>query len=189
VSRLEPENRIDLLLQVTLLLRKTLPNLKTVVVGDGSNRSRLERFAGSLGIAEHVIFTGAIYDEIELAPWMLSATLFCYPTRVGLSLLHAFGYGLPVVTTDSRIAQNPELDALVDGVNGLRYCDGNVDQLAVACLRILRNDFLRRQLSLGALDTVADAYSMNTMIRGFARLFEWARSRPAIPNRRLKGDT
>ena len=39
---------------------------------------------------------GSIYDEIELAPWFLTADAFVYPENIGLSILHAFGYGLPV---------------------------------------------------------------------------------------------
>src|SRR5208282_324450 len=117
VSRLEAGNRIDLLLQATHALSHDYPGLKTVVVGDGSQRAQLEGLARSLGIEGRIIFAGAIYEESRLAPWMLSAALFCYPTNIGLSLLHAFGYGLPAVTSDNRRAQNPEIEALVPRVN------------------------------------------------------------------------
>jgi glycosyltransferase involved in cell wall biosynthesis len=183
VSRLEPENRIDLLLRATLLLRQSRPGVRTVIIGDGSDRSTLERLARSLGIVKQVIFTGPVYDEIELARWMLSAALLCYPTRMGLSLLHAFGYGLPVVTTDSATAQAPELDALIDGKNGLRYQDGNIEQLAGACSRLLNDGSLRQQLSERALQTVADEYSMDTMVGGFVELFDWVRTRRTTASR------
>jgi len=177
VSRLEPENRVDILLQATALLRQTRTKLKTVIVGGGSERSALEQVAQSLGIETAVMFTGPIYDELELAPWMLSSTVFCYPTRIGLSLLHAFGYGLPVITTESDSAQNPELEALNNGQNGLRYAVGDPRALASACSRLLDDEALRRSMSAKALATVADDYSMDTMVHGFSELFAWIQER------------
>jgi hypothetical protein len=70
-----------------------------VFVGDGPTRPDLERLVDELGQREAVTFAGSIYDETQLAPWMLSATLMCYPFSAGLSLLHSFGYGLVAYQT------------------------------------------------------------------------------------------
>ena len=43
VSRLEPENRVDLLLQASAALRREHPRLKTVIIGDGPELPRLSR--------------------------------------------------------------------------------------------------------------------------------------------------
>jgi glycosyltransferase involved in cell wall biosynthesis len=180
ISRLEPANRIDLLLKATAALSQQRPGLKTVIIGDGSHRSQLERQAHSLGIEGGVIFAGAIYDESSLAPWMLSGTLFCYPTNVGLSLLHAFGYGLPAVTSSNIRAQNPEIEALVPDENGLQYRDGDLDDMVGQCGRILGDADLRKRLSVGALQTALDRYSMPRMVDGFNRVFRWAHDRRGL---------
>lgn len=174
VSRLEPSNRIESVLAATAALSDEFPRLRTVLIGDGSHRAELERTAVSLGIRDRLVFTGALYEEPRVAPWMLSATVLCYPTNIGLSLLHAFGYGLPVITSDDRRSHNPEIEALVPGINGIEYRAGDDTDLIRACAQVLRDPVLRQNLGAAALQTVLERYSMDTMVAGFERLFQWA---------------
>lgn len=176
VSRLEPANRIELLLQATQALASKRPAIKTVIIGRGPAREALERLANELGIADRVIFPGPIYVERELAPWMLSGALFCYPTNIGLSLLHAAGYGLPTVTSNNRAMQNPEIEALIPESNGLEYEDGSLADLVRQCARILDDAALRERLASGALAAI-ERYSMEHMVEGFCEVFDWAKHR------------
>jgi glycosyltransferase involved in cell wall biosynthesis len=185
VSRLEPNNRVDLLIRAMHALSKNHASAKTIIVGDGPERAHLVDLAHSLGLAQNVLFTGSIYEETVLAPWMLSSTLFCYPTNVGLSLLHAFGYGLPVITCDNRGAQNPEIEALIDGRNGLEYREGDLQDMISQCARLFGDATLRSHLSEQALRTVLEKYSMDNMVAGFSRLFDWARRETKPSNHRL----
>jgi glycosyltransferase involved in cell wall biosynthesis len=84
-----------------------------------------------------------------------------------LSLLHAFGYGLPVVTSDAVGEQNPEIEALRDGENGLLYADGDVEALRGALGRLLGDAELRRSLSGAALRAVSEAFTVQKMVDGF----------------------
>jgi glycosyltransferase involved in cell wall biosynthesis len=174
ISRLEPGNGIDALLQVTEALSHMYPRLKTAIIGGGSERGHLGELACSLGIEDRVIFTGPIYDDAKLAPWMLSGTLLCYPTNVGLSLLHAFGYGLPAVTSDNIQAQNPEIEALIPDGNGLQYRDGDLRDMIRQCAAILGDRSLRSRLSESASKTALERYSMDQMVAGFEQVFLWA---------------
>lgn len=189
ISRLEIENRIDMLLQATAALSIDYPDLKTVIVGDGSQRTELENMSRSLGIERHVIFAGAIYDEMLLAPWMMSATLFCYPVNVGLSLLHAFGYGLPAVTSDDRRLQNPEIEAFVPDGNGLEYGDGDLKDMVHQCARILGDSELRALLSASAYQTAVKRYSLDEMVDGFQQVFNWAARPDRAKQAGIKDDT
>lgn len=171
VSRLEPENEVSLLLYALRHARQRDPEIKLVVVGDGSDKSRLQTMATGLGEPNAIIFTGAIYEEQQLAPWMLSACLFCYPTNIGLSLMHAFGYGLPVVTSNNVAQHNPEIEALVHGVNGLFYAQGDVNDMTDKWLRIMNDETLRRNLSAKALYQVEHQYTLDKMVQGFREVF------------------
>jgi len=167
VSRLQETNRVDLLIEGMALLLKSKPTAKLVIIGDGPDRAKLETLAHRLGVAESIRFTGAIYDEEKLAPWMLSASLFCYPKEIGLSVLHAFGYGLPVVTGDSIATHNPEIEALIPGVSGLLFRDADVADMVDQWERILDDPALRRRLSEGALRQVREKYTLENMVQGF----------------------
>ncbi|MCI0559361.1 MAG: glycosyltransferase family 4 protein, partial [Nitrososphaera sp.] len=171
VSRLESENGVSMLLYALRLARQRAPEIKLVVVGDGREKSHLQTLARELGECNSVIFTGAIYDEHQLAPWMLSACLFCYPTNIGLSLMHAFGYALPVVTSNNVAQHNPEIEAFVHGVNGLFYAQGDVNDMTDKWLRIMNDETLRQNLSAKALYQVEHQYTLDKMVQGFREVF------------------
>jgi len=166
VSRLFRENRVDMLLDTTKRLVEQGAAVVSVIVGEGSEKAALEERAKELGIEESVRFLGAIYGEDELAPWFVLADVFCYPANIGLSILHAFGYGLPVVTSDRTEAQNPEIEALRPGENGLVYRDGDVEDLTATLRRLLRDDDLRERLGEEALRTVEEDFSIDRMAEG-----------------------
>ncbi len=165
VSRLSPANRADLLLHAVKQLAHDYPSLKAVIIGSGNEeRTRLQSLAQSLDVTPRVTFIPAIYDETQLAPWFLSADVFCYPANIGLSLLHAFGYGLPVVTSDRTDAQNPEIEAIRHEHNGLLYKDGSAASLADALRRLFDDLGLTEQMSQHALQTITERFTLTNMV-------------------------
>ena len=176
VSRLIHENRTDLLLACIPQLARDFPGVRAVIVGDGPVRAELEQQAARLGIADRVTFTGAIYEESQLAPWFLASDLFAYPRNIGLSLLHAMGYGLPVVTTDDQVSWAPEVECLKPWMNGMFYRDGDVDDLTEVIRLILsdreRLDAMKKQ----ALKTATEDYSVQKMVDGMEAAIRYAYS-------------
>ena len=182
VSRLAPENRLDLLIEAVAKLRDQWPRLLVAIVGNGAEeQARLERLAAEQGVADHFRFLGAIYDEQQLAPWFLASRLFVYPANIGLSLLHAFGYGLPVVTSSQIEAQNPEIVALRDGQNGILYEQDNPTALADALRRLLADDTLRQQMSLAARETVEQQFNVPAMVDGMVAAIEYCAAQRQAP--------
>jgi glycosyltransferase involved in cell wall biosynthesis len=177
VSRLQPDNRVDLLVRATAALAPEIPGLKTVIIGNGSaEKDRLEALVRETGTADNVIFQNGIYDELKLAPWFLSASVFCYPANVGLSLIHALWYGVPVVTSGNLAAQNPEVVALENGVNGMAFEHGNLESLTSALRNILTNDKLRTAMSAAARRTVEDKFTVTRMVDGLEAAIRYAHS-------------
>lgn len=92
--------------------------------------------------------------------------------NIGLSLLHAFGYGLPVVTSDRLDAQNPEIEALRPSQNGLLYRHGDFKALAESLRELLTNEALRNALSKEAQRTVTEDFSLERMVDGFDKAIQ-----------------
>jgi glycosyltransferase involved in cell wall biosynthesis len=181
VSRLVPEKRVDMLLEAFALVHRQRPNAQLAIIGRGPEETSLRQRAAALNISSAVIFAGAMYDEMDLAPWFLSARCMAYTVDLGLSILHAFGYGLPVITSDDHNLHGPEIEALRDEHNGLLYRLGDVDQFSAQILRCLADDQLQQRLAGNALATVQppDGFCVQRMVRGLQDAITSARAAPA----------
>jgi glycosyltransferase involved in cell wall biosynthesis len=185
MSRLEPEKRPDLAIEALARLRAAHPQLALVFIGDGSQRTSLAQLAQARGVYDHVRFLGTLHDENRIAPWAISSQLLVHPGALGLTVLHAFGYGLPVVTTADKRIQMPESDCLRHGLNGLEYEPGQLQSLVECCSNILADDALRAQMSAAALATVHGDHGHNvgSMVEGMLQAINYAAS-SSLPARR-----
>jgi len=102
VGRLAPEKNWDILLQAFAKACVQHPDLRLVLIGDGSGRDSLQQLAAQLGIAERVTFTGALPFE-EIPRYMKAADVFSFASVTetqGLVTIEAMAAGLPVVAVD-----------------------------------------------------------------------------------------
>lgn len=167
VSRLDRANGLDLALRAVAELASSRPQIRLNLIAKGEEeRARLESLAADLGIVDRVHFLGPIYGEDALAPWFLTAKVFVYPQNVGLSLLHAFGYGVPVVTSDDLESQNPEVEALEDGVNGRMYVRSQSHGLSASLSDLLIERGMLARMGTAAAATVHELYDVPRMVAG-----------------------
>lgn len=169
LSRLEPDKCPDLLIRAAPLVLAQVPNARFVLIGKGRERAALESMAARLGVAGRVHFAGAIFEEDQLAPWCLASSVLVHPGGIGLTLFHAFGFDLPVITTDGSRRHGPEIEMHRPDVNGLLFRDGDVSSLAETIVRVLRDEALRRRLATGAAGSVdaASGRDVEGMVAGF----------------------
>lgn len=175
IARLERDKLPSMAIDAFLRLRVRHPRLRLVFIGDGQERESLIARVRDAGLTSCVHFLGALYEEDVIAPWAMSATLLLHPGAIGLTVFHACGYGLPVVTSDNKKAHGPEFECLEPGVNGLIYRHGDLEDLVACCDRILQDGSLRADLSRGASATVAapNGRSLDAMVTGFAAAIQY----------------
>ena len=70
-----------------------------------------------------------IYAD-DIIPYFQNSDIFVYPGGIGLSLVHAYSFGLPVITTDNMDVHGPEIELLKQGVNGDFFTDNDSIDLA-----------------------------------------------------------
>lgn len=180
-ARLEPKNQFELWLNAMPAVTARYPDLIWCVVGDGRERQALEAASRRNGVEPHVRWLGEVLEEDELAPWFLTSRLLVHPAAIGLTLLHAFGYGLPVVTHDDRSGQMPEFDAFVPGETGLLYRRGDVADLAETVCRGLGNEAGRRHMGQRAQQVAREQYNVDVMVERFVGLAKRAAGREDRP--------
>ena len=114
VGRLESVKRIDLAVEAIALADSSI---RLVIVGDGSNRSKLEERVETLGISDRVDFAGWVNDDtlIELYAGALGVIYVPYDEDYGYVTLESFLARRPILTTED--AGGP-LEFVKDGING-----------------------------------------------------------------------
>src|SRR5262249_2022313 len=132
LGRLVPEKGVDLLLRAFAGLN----GASLVVVGDGWQRSKLERLAGELGLAGRVRFTGWRFGGGAVV-LVRGACVVAVPSRwpepFGMVGLDAMAQARAVVA--ARVGGIP--DWLLDGETGLLVEPGSPASLAQALGRVL----------------------------------------------------
>ncbi len=176
-ARLTTKNRFDLAIQGMKRLKDQGINFSWVIIGDGTEAQRLKHKVEILGI-DNVYWKGAIYEEEALAPWFLSADIFLHPSAIGLSLLHAMGYGLPVITHENHRTQMPEFCALENNVTGLTYEENNPRALADAIMELAQAPNKRKKMGEAAVEKVRKFYNTNEMVSRFCQLAALVTDKP-----------
>jgi glycosyltransferase involved in cell wall biosynthesis len=125
-------------------------DVRVLILGEGPERSKLEVLAGELGIADRVVFTGAVAHHdipehlaamtVAAAPYRRQADFYFSP----LKIVEYLAAGLPVVASDQG-----DLAHLV-GKAGLMVRPDDAVELATALDRVLGDPALRRAMHLAA---------------------------------------
>lgn len=113
-GRLEPQKDHAALLRAVAKLGERRPDIRLIILGEGTQREALERQAQALGLSERVTFVGYVDEP---GPYMSKAAVLVHTARFeGFSsvLLEALAYRCPVVATDCQGVRT----ALDDGLFG-----------------------------------------------------------------------
>lgn len=134
ISNFRPVKRVQDVLETFIRIRKVIP-AKLLLVGDGPERSRIEKMAMDQGVDDDIICIGKIKNPVE--PLLIS-DLFLLPSETesfGLAALEALAAGVPVVASDSG-----GIPEVVDhGRSGFLAPVGDVQQMAKYALQLLEN--------------------------------------------------
>lgn len=164
MGKLVQSKRIGDLLQAHQLLKDRYP-IRLTVIGGGPLEQLVRESAGD----ENLEYPGEIHAVEETAPYLERADVMVIPGAVGLALVHAFAFGLPVITyrpSSSGPFHGPELEYLHDGSNGL-LVDGNPEALANAIESLILAPDLLQSMKQNALKTVEEEANIDRMIQGF----------------------
>jgi glycosyltransferase involved in cell wall biosynthesis len=167
VGRLEAQKGHTYLLAALPGLRREVPDLTVLLMGEGRRQEDLQRQVRDLGLEGTVRFLGTRRDLPEI---FRALDLLVHPSLwegLPLALLKAMGAGLPVVAT--RVSGSQEV--IVDGVNGCLVTPGDPEGLARAILDLYRQPEARRRLGDAARRTVAERYSQAVMLKRLEELY------------------
>ncbi len=173
IGRLIPEKGTDLLLDVFSALRARRP-AHLLIIGDGPEHTAMERRVTEEKI-ENVLFLGAMKAWEASAPYLFAADVMFQPGYLGLSVNHAFAFGVPVVSQapppDGRRFHSPEVAFVEPGQNGMLAEYGNLDALLKALELVLDQ---QERFAHHALITARSRLTLDQMVDGLEAAIRFA---------------
>ena len=152
-------------------------NVCLAVIGDGPARVEAQKLAKTLGVSGRIKWVGATRDQGVMAPWFLSAKAFAYPGAIGLSIIHALSYGLPVVVNNSAKDNGPEYEIMEDGKTGYVFKRGDVSDLVDKIAKLCDDSARRVEMSEYSREKVLKHYTIGAMVENFARAIDHTHDR------------
>ena len=167
VAVLREQKGIQYMIKAMPTILETVPNLYYLVIGDGEYRQTLENLTRSLGLDEHVRFTGHRSDIPEL---LATSDFFVLPTlteALPTVLMEAMASKKAIVA--SNVGGIPEL--VTDGVNGLLIPPANPSELSKTCLHLVQNEALRNKMASAGLSIVKKQFTIQLQVDKLSNLY------------------
>lgn len=141
---------------------------RLVLLGDGSEKCRLEQLAASCGLDGKVILPGR---QDDVAAWLAAADIFVHAAldeAFGLAVAEAMACGKPAIAAGTM----GPAEIVEDGETGLLVPDGSAAGLSRAMARLIADGALRDRLGQAARDQAVQRYSLSAMCQSYAALYQ-----------------
>ena len=167
VGRLSEEKGLAYLLEALRQWRSPEILWRLVLVGDGPNRTQLERAVRAFDLSERVIFAGF---QTNTAQWYSAMDAFVLPSLTEgtpMVLLEAMASSLPVIATS--VGGVPAM--ISSGKNGLLVPPANPTRLLETLQAVAANADLRKRLSFGAVCSVRTNHGVAAWTKQMADIY------------------
>lgn len=136
-GRIQKVKKLDQLILLMKYLRDKDIAANMVLVGKDVDHVGLEKMVMDSNLVQNVWLYGPCYEEEKLGELFYNSAVCISPGNVGLTGIHALTYGCPVITNDDFPNQMPEFEAIVPGVTGDFYRNGDFNDLVEKTIKWL----------------------------------------------------
>lgn len=145
VGRLAPEKGYLDLIEVFAEVSKEYPNWKLHIVGDGDERSRIQKAIAKYQLTEHIEMHG--YQSKEYINKLLAKSsiylMTSFSESFGIVLIEAQSFGIPCVAFDSA---RGALEIICDQENGYLVSNRDKEQMKKMIIKLIEDVNLRKAL-------------------------------------------
>lgn len=149
-GRLKKYKSIEQLLYAFPIIKKEIPNAQIFIIGRGDFENKLKAIARKLNILEWIIFWGFVDEKKKIE--LLSKSHCVVNTSIkegwGITNLESNACGTLVISANVQGLR----DSVKEGLSGLLYDYGNINDLANKIIKIFKDPDLFQKLSFGAIE-------------------------------------
>lgn len=166
VAALRAEKNLSRLIQAFAALGD-LPPTRLVIVGDGVERGKLAELAVSLGVADRVVFTGALSDPERVLSVLDIFALSSDTEQMPYSVLEAMGAGLAVASVDVG-----DVKDMVSDENRWAVVEKTTEALTQVLRDLISAPERRAVIGLANAHHVRRLYSQDAMFAAYGEEFD-----------------
>lgn len=167
VGRLDPCKGADVLIQAAALLCEESEQFRFVLIGEGSQRSELERLVGQLGLQEKVTFAGLCTNPAEV---MIAFDVAVVPSRreaFGIAAVECMRMKIPVVAS----AVGGLVEVVKHEKTGMLLGQLSPKAIAEAVGRIVQDNALRESL-INEAEAFSRKFDGREQLRQIVEIYE-----------------
>lgn len=171
IKSIEKHNGIDCLLDAAkIVIRENQKKINFLIVGDGSQKKKMEKKTYELGIEKFVEFTGYIEHEKVLDQYKKLSLFIAVSTMesFGVSVLEAASCKIPSIT--SNVGGLTEVNLHKE--TGLVIEPNNPQKLAKAILYFLDNESLRIELGNNARKRIINSFNWEESVIQMIKVYK-----------------
>lgn len=170
VGFLNPTKGIDTLLMAAPEVLNKHPKTLFLIVGDGSEKNKLQKISDRLKISNNVIFTGSIHHE-NLPPYYKTSDIFVLPSRAeawGRVVMEALLLEKPVIVSDvCKISET-----LLKEKCGISFTVEDHIDLSNKIIELLENKNVRNEMGKKGKNFVIKNYSESALVPNYLKLWK-----------------
>lgn len=168
VGRLEAQKGLDLLLRSVPAVVAAAPQARFIIVGGGTREVELKALSRSLGIEDHVVFTGWRTDAVALMKMFDCFVQSSNFEGMPMVLLEAMSLAKPIVA--SAVGGVPEV--VEHDHTGLLIKSREASELSSALLRLAMNRDLTRQFGANGRARYKQRFTAEAMASTYQQLYD-----------------
>jgi L-malate glycosyltransferase len=141
---LTSHKNVDVLIKSIKLIKEKNPEIKSLIIGDGAEKKRLEELTRKLNLEKNIKFLGFLENNDDVYALMKSSKVFVLPSTregFGIVVIEANACGIPVITVNHK--DNAARDLIEEGKNGF-VCQLDEEEISKSIIRILKNSLGRK---------------------------------------------
>lgn len=169
-GRLMKHKNIDILIKSIFLIKKELPDIKAVIIGNGPEKTKLRALIKGLGLEKNIKFLDFMLKE-QVYSFMKSSKLFVLPSVLegfGIIVIEANACGLPVITVKHK--RNASADLIKNYDNGF-VCKMSEVYIAGKIVTLLKNSKLMAKMSRNSIKR-AKSYDIKSTINKLEEIYK-----------------
>lgn len=169
VGRLTEEKGLNILFHaIKRIVGKRFSDLSLTIVGDGPSREVLEELVSALAITKYVRFMGGMSNVIQY--YHNSHILVIPSIWEGLPLVLLEGMACELAIVASNLGGNRE--GIEDGINGLLFTPGNVDELASKIIYFIEHPDVAKQMGRICREKAVALFSLRNTVKEYVDLYK-----------------